>query len=230
MATICLIEDHMPTTELLERMFRHHGYEVIVCADGSEGLRRGLRQRDEIDLYILDVVLPGMLGTEICTKLRLAGVITPILMLTNISTTAEIVATLDSGADDYLLKPFSLSELRARVGSLLRRTRISAPKLLSAGALQIDLANRDALLAGSQLQLRRREFDLLFYLAQNHDQPLSRSRISEHLWPAETPSDNTIDVYIKQLRKKLGPHKHLIQTVHGVGYKLRTKGELAPAH
>jgi DNA-binding response OmpR family regulator len=187
----------------------HSGYKAI--AD------------NEYDLLLVDILLPGQDGLALCRAARSDGVTTPILLLTARDSVADRVAGLDAGADDYLVKPFALEELQARVRALLRRERKVLLAEVTLGALAIDFTNRAAAIDGRPLSLSSREFGLLEYLVHNRELLRSRDAIVEHVWGNEyVGHSNVVDVYIGYLRRKLGegPGVPRIETVRGSGYRL----------
>jgi DNA-binding response OmpR family regulator len=218
---ILVVEDSAGILGFLKKGLREEGYTVEVATDGDTGFRRAAGER--FDAAIVDVMLPGRSGTEMVRDLRAEGIALPILLLTARDRTEDKVAGLDSGADDYLTKPFDFSELAARLRALLRRSGGSAPALLRAGDLEVDPAAHEARRGGERVELTPKEFALLEFLVRNADRPLSRAVIMEHVWGIRfDPGTNVVDVFINSLRNKLDPERRLIQTVRGVGYVLKT--------
>ena len=224
MAAILVVEDDAPIRDAVVRGLALHGYGVSGAGDAEAALAIVGRRRP--DLLVLDIGLPGLSGIELCERLRSADVDVPILMLSARDQVGDRVAGLQAGADDYLVKPFALDELLARVQALLRRARTTAPstEIVVAGPLWIDVDRRRVTVDGTQLDLSRREFDLLAVLAGNPDIVLSRIRLLELVWGYDFDVDtNVVDVFVGYLRRKLdavGAPK-MIETVRGVGFVLR---------
>lgn len=222
MKEIFIVEDHDLTADSLIRVIGSLGYWVTHRADGLEALKHIRLRRNQIDLAILDIGLPGIDGITLCKMVRAEKIDFPILMLTSLDNTESVVAALGKGADDYLTKPFITAELHVRIRSLLRRPVTIEGYSWQAGPLKLDSRTREAVLAGRLLPLRKKEFDILFYLVKNSGQTLSRDQIIASAWGAgDAPNENVIDVYIKQLRSLLGAKREMIKTIHGVGYKLQ---------
>jgi len=219
---ILVIEDDAPIADFVRRGLTYEGYTVEVVANGEAGLAAA-RDRPP-DLVVLDVMLPGLDGFAVCQRLRAAGDV-PILMLTARDAVSDRVTGLDSGADDYLTKPFAFEELLARIRALLRRTRPTAgePPLRFAD-LTMDLAARQVWRGERPVDLTAREFDLLELLMRHPGQVLTRDAIYQNVWGFDFDGEsNLAEVYIRYLRHKLeaGAEPRLIQTVRGVGYVLR---------
>jgi two-component system, OmpR family, response regulator MprA len=211
---ILVVEDDPPLAATLERVLATEGYDVEAAGDGNEALRRS---KDRLfDLVVLDVMLPGLDGISVCKRLRATGP-TPILMLTALGGTDERVRGLDSGADDYLVKPFAYEELLARVRALLRRTARSDH--LRFGDLRLEPSSREAWRGERQLDLTATEFELLQHFLRHPRQVLSRDQLLDAVWGGEAESDNVVAVYIGYLRHKLG-EPGLLHTVRGAGYAL----------
>jgi DNA-binding response OmpR family regulator len=220
---VLVVEDDDAVRVAVDRGLGVHGFDVSAVADAEAALSSVARRRP--DVMIVDVGLPGMSGIELCTRLRGSAIDTPILILSARDQVGDRVAGLQAGADDYLVKPFSLDELAARLHALLRRSRpAAATAVISAGPLWLDLDRRVATLDGVRLELSRREFDLLATFAANPGIVLSRIRLLELVWGYDFDVDtNVVDVFVGYLRRKLegvGPHR-LIETVRGVGFVLR---------
>jgi two-component system, OmpR family, response regulator MprA len=212
---ILVVEDDPALAATLDRVLTAEGYDVEAAGDGTEALRRA--QRRPFDLVILDVLLPGLDGIAVCRRLRASGS-TPILLLTALGGTEERVRGLDSGADDYLVKPFAYDELLARVRALLRR---AAPAdHLRFGDVRLEPASREAWRADRALELTATEFDLLQHFMRHPRQVLSREQLIDAVWKGEADTDNVVAVYVGYLRQKLG-EPGLLQTVRGAGYCLR---------
>lgn len=230
---LLLIEDEPAVVSVITRGLTEAGYEVSVAPDGTSGLEMAMNNPN-FRLIILDVMLPGMNGIEVCRSLRKSQVDTPILMLTALGTTENIVMGLDSGADDYLLKPFKLQELEARIRSLMRRKNGNAElpvtpapipsALLSLADLSLNTDTKSATRMGKSIQLTATEYRLLEFLLKNPRKVLSRLEILEHVWGIEfNMNTKVVDVYINYLRKKINKQNatELIHTVVGLGYMLK---------
>lgn len=220
---ILIVDDERAVRESLRRALELEGYEIEFAADGEEALRR-LELEPSPDAAILDVLMPGIDGLEVCRRLRLRGNIVPVLMLTARAEVDSRVAGLDAGADDYLPKPFALAELNARLRALLRRAGNGATDTLRFADLELDPGTREVRRAGDRIELTRTEFSLLELFLRNPRQVLTRSIIFERVWGYDFgPTSNSLDVYIGYLRRKteIGGKTRLIHTVRGVGYALR---------
>ncbi|MDP9372857.1 MAG: response regulator transcription factor [Chloroflexota bacterium] len=228
MATIALIEDERELVALIRDQLATAGHRVVTAHDGPGGV--ALVERERPDLIVLDVMLPGFDGLEVCRRVRRTE-ITPILMLTAKSTELDKVLGLELGADDYLIKPFSMRELLARVGAMLRRVELLAgrsrtderPGMISLPDLMVDPATREVISAGRPVQLTAKEFDLLRVLAGNPGRVFSREYLLDRVWGDDYAGfDRTVDTHILRLRKKLGgdgsPGDRIV-TLWGVGYK-----------
>ncbi len=220
---VLLVEDEPKVSAFISQGLRESGYEVDVAYDGVLGKR--LAAQGDHDLIILDVIMPGMNGLELCKAIRSNGATVPILMLTALGTTEDKVTGLDCGADDYLVKPFEFKELMARLRSLTRRSqspREDRQKLVYAD-LELDLDRKEAVRQGNRVALTAKEFALLEYLMRNAGRVLSRAQISEHVWDINFDTGtNVVDVYVKLLRKKVDKEYEpkLIHTRVGLGYIL----------
>ncbi|MCP9485877.1 MAG: response regulator transcription factor [Gaiellaceae bacterium MAG52_C11] len=220
---ILVVDDDAAVRESLRRALGLERYEVELAGDGVEALARIAREPD-IDAVVLDVSMPCLDGLEVCRRLRSDGNPIPILMLTARDEVADRVAGLDAGADDYVVKPFALEELLARLRALLRRTAPDDGAVLQFADLELDPATRLATRARSQIELTRTEFSLLELFLRNPRQVLTRSVIFERVWGYDFGfGSNSLDVYIGYLRRKTeaGGKPRLIQTIRGVGYALR---------
>lgn len=220
---VLIAEDDAAVRTAVERVLKLEGYDVTVTADGAAALNEILSR--EPDLAVLDVMMPFTDGLSVCRELRRQGIRLPILMLTARDQVTDRVAGLDAGADDYLVKPFAIDELLARVRALLRRTSVaSSLGLLRYADLVLDSDRRTVTRAGSPIDLTKTEFDLLELMIATPEHVLTREHIYEHIWGYnfETGS-KSLDVYIGYLRRKLdeGSDVKLIHTVRGVGYTLR---------
>jgi two-component system response regulator MprA len=223
---ILVVDDERAVRESLRRALELEGYEIELAVDGREALSVLAGEELQPDAVILDVLMPGVDGLEVCRSLRKAGNHVPVLMLTARDEVENRVAGLDAGADDYVTKPFALEELLARVRALLRRTTNGdgAGELLSFADLEVDLGTREVRRAGRTIELTRTEFALLELFLRNPRQVLTRSIIFERVWGYDFGfASNSLDVYIGYLRRKTeaGGEPRLIQTVRGVGYALR---------
>lgn len=220
---ILIIEDEAKTADYLHKGLTENGYVVDVAPDGIVG--RDLAVQGAYDLIVLDLMLPGMDGYGVLSALR-AGRDTPVLMLTARDKVEDRVRGLQSGADDYLVKPFAFSELLARVQALLRRGPAQEPMVLKLSDLEVDLLKRKAFRAGQRLDLTAKEFSLLTLLLRRHGQILSRTTIAEQVWDMNFDSDtNVVDVAIRRLRAKLDDPfaAKLLHTVRGMGYVLEIR-------
>jgi len=218
---ILVVEDDPGISRLVRRALEQAGYTVDTAVDGKSGL--DMAQNDNYSLLILDIMLPGVDGWNIVDELRSDGSRVPIMMVTARDMVEDRVKGLDLGADDYLPKPFEISELLARVRALLRRDRVHRSRIIKVADLVVDTAQRRVTRAGVEIGLSHREYELLEALAANESKVLTREVIQERIWMDEDSSSNTVDVYINMLRKKIdnGHDVKLIQTVRGAGYTLR---------
>jgi DNA-binding response OmpR family regulator len=221
MAKILLIEDDPVLQQALSLNLKREGYDLIIAFDGMSGLQ--LARDGSPDLVILDLMLPKLDGLSVARAIRQEGE-TPIIMLTARSGEIDRIVGLESGADDYVTKPFSAGELLARVRAVLRRTPTRSPERLEAGDLVLDLIRRRATLRGEELTLRHKEFNLLAELMRNQGMVLSRDLLLERVWGYDYVGDTnrTVDVHIRWLREKIeadpsSPQR--IQTVRGIGYR-----------
>jgi two-component system OmpR family response regulator len=216
---LLLVDDDAVLTTALRRGLTAEGYTVEVAADGRDGLWRG--REGGYDLIVLDLMLPGLNGYRVCAELRHDGVRTPILMLTAKDGDLDEAEGLDTGADDYLRKPFSFAVLVARLHALLRRAALGDPPPLEVGRLRLALPGRRAELAGAALPLTAREFDLLAYLVRRPGRVLSKQDLLAGVWDDAFEGDpNVVEVYVARLRRKLGPDGPRIDTLRGAGYRL----------
>jgi len=221
---LLVVEDAQKLARTLKRGLEREGYAVDTLGDGDAALTRLRSRHDEYDLVVLDVMLPGVDGYVVCRDLRERGLTVPVLMLTARDATSDKVTGLDSGADDYLVKPFAFEELVARVRTLLRRPRAALPVVLSAGDLTLDPAGRVVRRGDRPVELTAREFALLEFLLRHKGEVVSRERILDHVWDDEADAfSNVIDVHLKNLRRKVDRpgEPSLIDTVRGVGYCIR---------
>ena len=220
---ILVVDDERAVRESLRRALELEGYEIELAADGSEALYR-LDGSEEPDAMILDVLMPGVDGLEVCRRLRGSGSKLPVLMLTARTEVEDRVAGLDAGADDYVTKPFALEELLARVRALLRRTSDEEGDVVRFADLELDPTTREVTRGGRPIELTRTEFSLLELFMRNPRQVLTRTIIFERVWGYDFGyASNSLDVYIGYLRRKTEAdgEPRLIHTVRGVGYALR---------
>ena len=221
---VLLIEDDVTIARLLKEGLEDESYAVDVANDGSEGYRTAAA--DEYDVIILDIMLPGMNGYEVCRTLRNDGDKTPILMLTARDTERDIVEGLDTGADDYLAKPFSFDVLLARIRALLRRPNEKLEEILQVGDLKLDPSSKKVTRASQEINLTAKEYGVLEYLMRNKGKVLSKEQIISHVWDFDADVlPNNVELFIMFLRRKIDkPFKSkLIHTVSGFGYKLEEK-------
>ena len=215
---VLVVEDEARMAGLLKRALQEEGYAVDVAADGQEGL--WLATENAYGAIVLDVMLPGLDGFQVCRRLRESGSWVPVLMLTARDAVGDRVRGLDAGADDYLVKPFSLLELAARLRALARRDDRFRPVILAEGDLRLDPAAKRAWRAETELHLSPKEFALLEFFLRHAGRVLTRSQIIEVVWDfAYDGGSNVVDQYVNYLRRKIG--RHDIETVRGMGYRLR---------
>lgn len=221
---ILLVEDERSLAIALHRIFAQSGMSVTWVEEGDAGYKAA--KTGDFDLIVLDVLLPGMNGWEVCAKLREAKVHTPILMLTALDEIDDRVRGLNLGADDYLPKPFATPELLARVNALFRRDKVNRGDVVKVADLEIDRQSHRVTRDGKEIILTRREYTLLEALAMNEGRILSREAILERVWRDEETYSNTVDVFIGTLRKKVDAPfaKKLIHTAVGFGYVMRSEG------
>ena len=218
---VLLAEDEPDAAHLLAKGLRERAFAVDIAADGEQAAY--LASINEYDLIILDVMLPLKDGFEVCREMRSAGSTAPVLMLTARDDVRDRITGLDSGADDYLVKPFDFHELLARVRALLRRSESFQPETLEAGDLRINTRSHAVERDGQSITLTAKEYALLEYLTRRAGQVVSRAEIGEHVWDEKfDPFSNLIEVYIKRLRLKIdeGRELKLIRTLRGEGYLL----------
>ena len=222
-----LVEDELSAAQMLAKGLRERAYAVDVATDGEEALYRA--SINDYDLVILDVLLPRKGGFAVCREMRAAGSAVPVLMLTARDAVADRIAGLDTGADDYLTKPFDLHELLARVRALLRRGPVLRTEAIQLADLTIDTQARRVRRAGRTIELTGKEYALLDYLARHPDRVVGRAEIAEHVWDENfDPFSNLIEVYMQRLRRKIdeGHSRKLLRTIRGGGYML-SSGETA---
>jgi DNA-binding response OmpR family regulator len=218
-----LVEDDPRVARLVQRGLTEAGHDVEVAHDGAEGLARA--ESGGYDLIVLDVMLPGLDGLEVCRRLRQRRVRTPILMLTARDAVGDRVRGLDAGADDYLVKPFALEELLARVRALSRRAAEGIDgDVVRVGDLALDLARHEACRGDQRIELTAKEFALLEYLMRNAGRVLTKTQITDQVWGYDSEAtSNVVEIYIHYLREKVdrGFPRPLIRTVRGVGYTIK---------
>jgi len=219
---VLVVEDDGAVRRAVERALVFEGYAVLTARDGAEAL--SLVLNEEIDAIVLDVMMPIVDGLEACRRIRARGDTTPILILTARTEISDRVAGLDAGADDYLVKPFALEELLARLRALLRRSAGSVAEVMKVGDLVMDTGSREVRRGDTVLDLTKTEFDLLELLMSNPGIVIDRDTIYDRIWGYDfATSSNSLDVYIGYLRRKteIDGATRLIQTVRGVGYVIR---------
>lgn len=219
---ILIVEDEKSIARFLELELKHEQFETTKASDGRTGLELALAEN--FDCILLDVMLPELNGIEVCRRIRKVSDV-PILLLTARDAVMDRVAGLDAGADDYIVKPFAIEELLARIRSILRRVKpIEKKDLLIVRKLEIDINAYEVTFEGKKVELTRKEYDLLKLLIENSNHVCSRELILEHVWGFESEVEtNVVDVYIRHLRSKLQTDEQpYIETVRGVGYVVRT--------
>lgn len=219
---ILIVEDEPQILESLVDFFRLQGYEVVGAPNGEDGLAAGMAERP--DLVVLDIMLPGMHGYDVCRGLRSSGYTNPVLFLTAKGEEVDKLKGFDVGGDDYVTKPFSLLELHARVRALLKRSEKDVPEddTYAFDEVQVNFTSYDLQVAGAAVKLSAKEMELLRFLVRHRGQVLSREVLLDKVWNYDSDvSTRTVDTHILNLRRKLadGPPNRYIQTVHGVGYK-----------
>lgn len=219
---ILVVEDEKKIADFIKRGLKEEGYAIDAAYDGEEG--QFLAKTNPYDLILLDLMLPKLDGLTLCKNLRKSNIRTPIIMITAKDTVEDKVTGLDSGADDYITKPFAFEELLARIRAVLRPKETKTTNVLKAGDLVLDLVTHKVKRSGADIALTAKEYALLEYMMRNAGKVITRTMISEHVWDADFDTfTNVIDVYINYLRKKIdsGSAKKLIQTVRGRGYILK---------
>lgn len=220
--TILIAEDDPAIREAVSRALRFEEFTVLTASDGAQALE--VLSTNNVDLVLLDVLMPFLDGLETCRLIRGRGITTPVLMLTARHEVSDRVAGLDAGADDYLVKPFALEELLARIRALLRRSTGTTTEVLNVGDLTMNIGARTVTRAGHSINLTKTEFDLLALLMTNAGIVIPRARIYEEIWGYDfDTSSNPLEVYVGYLRRKTeeGGHERIVQTVRGVGYVAR---------
>ena len=219
---LLVVEDELKMATLLGRGLREEGHAVDIARTGDDAV--WMTRAVEYDAVVLDVMLPGIDGIEVCRRMRGGGIWTPVLLLTAREAVEDRVAGLDAGADDYLPKPFSFVEPLARLRALVRRGATERPAVLDVGDLRLDPAARRAWRGDVELRLSRKEFALLEAFMRSPDQVLSRDQLLEHAWDfAYEQRSNVVDVYVRYLRDKIDRpfDRSSLETIRGVGYRLR---------
>lgn len=220
---LLIVEDEEKLARALKKGLEAHGYAVDWLADPEKARSRMVLYKDEYDLILLDLMLPGMDGATITESVRTDGVTTPIIILTARNETEHKVDLLNKGADDYIVKPFSFEELLARINSVLRRPALSQPATLAVGDIEMDTGTRVVRVLETEVPLTLKEFSLLECFMREPDVVLTREKLFNHVWDFNTLSwSNVLDVHMKNLRKKLdhGSNTSHFETVRGVGYRL----------
>jgi heavy metal response regulator len=223
---ILLVEDEAKVSRFIVRGLAAESFAVDAAADGPSGLE--LATTYNYDLIVLDLMLPGISGTEVLRKIRIRDHRVPILMLTAKDAVSDKVEHLEAGADDYLTKPFAFAEFMARVKALLRRGSVERPSVLRVADLEVDRLSQQARRGGRRIELTAKEYSLLEYLMANAGRVLSRTMIIEHVWDQSFDgATNIVDVYVRHLRNKVddGHEQKLIRTVRGVGYMIADEAE-----
>lgn len=218
---VLLVEDEHRLSGVLKKGLTESGFAVDQAFDGQDG--EFLAETETYDLIILDIMLPKVDGLTVCKNLRRKNMKTPILMLTAKTTVEDKVAGLDSGADDYLTKPFSFAELHSRINALIRRSSREVSPVIKVADLELDPARRIVRRAGKNILLTPKEFSILEFLVRRRNEVVTRTMIIEHVWDINYEGmSNVVDVFMATLRRKLekNARTRLIHTVHGVGYKL----------
>ncbi len=221
---VLVVEDEQKLAEGIKKGLEKNAYAVDVLGDGEKALTRISVHRDDYDLIILDLMLPGLSGLEVCTKARELGVVVPILILTARAETDNKVKLLLAGADDYLVKPFSFEELLARIQALLRRPKEKMPDVLKVHDLELDPATHTVKKDDEPISLTLKEFMLLEYFMRHPNEVINREDLLTHLWDFNYESfSNVIDVHVKNLRRKIDEAgaEGILETVRGIGYRLR---------
>ncbi|KKS77718.1 MAG: Response regulator receiver domain protein (CheY-like) [Candidatus Woesebacteria bacterium GW2011_GWB1_43_14] len=218
---VLIVEDEHRLSNIIKKGLVEDGFAVDQAFDGEEG--QYLAESEQYDLIVLDIMLPKMSGLELCRELRKKNIKTPILMLTAKSTTEDKVSGLDSGADDYVTKPFSFVEFRSRVHALIRRSHQEISPVLTLNGIELDPLKHVVKRDGKIINLTPKEFAVLELLLRHKGEVVTRTMITEHVWDYNFDGmSNVVDVFIVALRKKIGTDskKNLIKTIHGVGYKV----------
>lgn len=224
MSKILVVEDENKIARFVELELKYEGYEVEIAGDGRQGFEKAMQE--DIDLVILDVMLPGLSGMEVCRRVRMEGNHVPIIMLTAKDDVTDKVAGLDMGADDYMTKPFAIEELLARIRVALNRHTVQATKseILQYEKLELNLTSHTVTYNKEEITLTKKEFQLLEYLLKNRNTAITREQLLNNVWDYEYLGDtNVVDVYVRYLRQKIDDKYgiHMISTVRGVGYIIK---------
>ena len=221
MAKILLVEDEINIASFIERGLKEFGHSVTVCHDGDTGWK--ILQDEPFDLLILDIIMPKINGLELCRLYRqMFGYQIPVIMLTALGTTEDIVKGLDAGADDYVTKPFGMMELVSRIRAVLRRTsKKEEDDTYVLGEIRMDRKKHEVTVAGEPVALTLKEYELLRKLMENQNIVLTRDKLLEEIWGYDFDGETrTVDVHVRTLRQKLGQAGEYIETVRGVGYRI----------
>ena len=221
---ILLVEDEQKLADVVKRGLELQGYTVDIVGDGKKAMTRISLHRHDYDLVVLDLMLPSMTGEEICKQMRTDNITVPTIILTARAETDMKVQLLMSGADDYLVKPFSFAELNARIHALLRRPNEALPQVLRHSDIELDPNTRHATRGGEDIPLTLKEYGLLEYFLRHPNQVVNREDLLTHLWDFNYAGfSNVVDVHIKNLRRKLmgNDGEDVLETVRGIGYRLR---------
>jgi two-component system OmpR family response regulator len=218
---ILVVEDDAKIASFIVKGLKQLGYAVDACADGEEAL--ALAETTAYDAAVMDVMLPRLGGLSVIQRLRARKIQTPVIILSAKATVDDRIKGLQSGADDYLTKPFAFSELAARIQALIRRaTQTAEPTRMTVGDIHVDLITREVSRSGEKVELQAREFALLEYLMRNPGRPVTKTMILEHIFDYSfDPQTNVVDVLVHRLRSKIDPEKTRLQTLRGVGYVLK---------
>lgn len=224
MARILIVEDEVKIARFIELELKYEGYDVVIAHDGREGFEKALNE--QVDLIILDIMLPGLSGIEVCRRVRLESDV-PIIMLTAKDDVTDKVAGLDTGADDYMTKPFAIEELLARIRVALNRKRKQSEQkldLMKHGMLTVNLSGHSVTYGEEEISLTKKEYELLEYLLKNKNIAITREQLLNNVWDYDYLGDtNVVDVYVRYLRQKIDDRFdiRLIHTVRGVGYIIK---------
>jgi DNA-binding response OmpR family regulator len=227
METILVIDDDQNLRETLSVMLEREGFQAVLAADGRSGMEHAIALKPR--LILVDLRMPRLSGAEVCKRLRARGMKTPVIVLSAAAGEIDKVQLLDIGADDYMVKPFGVRELLARIRAVLRRTTPEETKVLEFAQVEVDLTRRVVRREGQELKLTRAEYNLLTYFLQNPDRVLTREAILNSVWGYDYfPHTRTVDAHVVRLRQKLEPEaakpRHFL-TVHGVGYRFLPQSE-----
>lgn len=221
MQTVLVIDDDHEVRETIGVMLESEGFRPVLAGDGSSGFQQALALKP--GLILVDLLMPGLSGAEVCKRLRATGLKTPVIVLSAMAAEMDKVQLLEIGADDYVVKPFGARELLARIRAVLRRATPEESRVMEFGDVEVDLTRRVVVRSGSEVRMTRAEYNLLTYFLQNPDRALSREVILNSVWGYDSfPQTRTVDAHVVRLRQKLEPDaanpRHFL-TVHGVGYR-----------